>query len=206
MKIKICGNTDQANLKMVLKYAPDMVGFIFYPPSPRYVPPDAEVFKLDTGTVLRVGVFVDNSVSQILTVVKKCSLGGVQLHGIYPPDTAMTLKLACPFLKVIQVVHASERADVEGVARIADDVDWILFDTPGPLHGGHGRKFEWSLLGSYGGIKPFMIAGGVGLDNVGLLPHHHNLYGVDINSTVEDHPGMKNEMKVSRVIEAIRAC
>lgn len=204
MKVKICGNTDPENLMMVLRYGPDMVGFIFYRSSPRYVSPDSEVFNVDTGEVLRVGVFVDDSVSQILSVVERCGLDGVQLHGTYPPETAGALKSGSPCLKVIQVVHAGEQADVERVVGVSGDVDWILFDTPGPHYGGHGRKFDWSLLESYPGDKPFMIAGGVGIDNVELLPRHHHLYGVDVNSTVEDQPGIKNEMKVSKIIEAIK--
>jgi phosphoribosylanthranilate isomerase len=204
MKIKICGNTDSGNLRMVLRYAPDMVGFIFYTPSPRNVAPNAEVFSVDTGDVLRIGVFVDNAVPQILSVVKSCRLDGVQLHGIYPPSTAVMLKSALPFLKVIQVVHAGKQADIEGSARVADGVDWVLFDTPGPLYGGHGRVFDWSLLDSYKNTKPFMIAGGVALDNVVLLPRYDHLYGVDINSAVEDRPGIKNELKISKIIEAIR--
>lgn len=204
MKIKICGNTDSDNLRMVVRYAPDMVGFIFYPPSPRYVAPDSEVFNVDTGKALRIGVFVDDNVSQILAVAEACRLGGVQLHGVYPSETAAVIKQANPYLKVIQVVHAGEMADIEGVAGIPVDVDCILFDTPGPLYGGHGRKFKWSLLESYSANKPFMVAGGVGIENIELLPRHRLLFGVDVNSAVEDHPGMKNEMKVSKIIEAIR--
>lgn len=204
MKIKICGNTDSANLRMVLRYDPDMVGFIFYPPSPRYVAPDSDIFKVDTGKALRVGVFVDSSVSQIVSLVEKCGLGAIQLHGRYPSETAAALKAACSFLRVIQVVHAGGPADVERVRGVAEDVDWVLFDTPGPLHGGHGRTFEWSLLHTYPGDRPFMIAGGVGVDNIQLLPRHHLLLGVDVNSAVEDQPGIKNEIKLSRIIDNIR--
>ena len=203
MKIKICGNRDVENLKMVLQYSPDMVGFIFYPSSPRNVLAEAKVFEVDTGDIQRVGVFVNCNNEQILSLVKQCSLHAVQLHGNYPKRTASTLKAAIPSLGVIQVIHVACKKDIEEAADIADEVDLILFDTPGPHHGGHGQCFDWNLLDAYLGQKPFMIAGGIGVDNIEFLPKHPKFYGLDINSSIEDSPGLKNEIKLAELFKLI---
>lgn len=189
MITKVCGLTDRTDLRQLGALPVQWGGFIFVRGSPRYagrVPLD-----LPQG-VLAVGVFRDEPAHAVLHTARAWGLAGVQLHGDETPETAREIKRAGLF--VVKAIGL--RADgEEGLAKAAtftsDDVDYLLFDSPG---GGTGQQFSWDTLAGYDGELPFLLAGGIGPDSRRQLAEfaHVRWVGIDLNSRFETAPGDKD--------------
>ncbi len=216
MKIKVCGMRDAANIAAVahLDPAPDMMGFIFYAPSPRNActtPPEA-LDALPSAT-RRVGVFVDAPADEILATARRFKLNAVQLHGTEPP--AMCTRLRGEGLGVMKTFGIATAADVARTAPYEGTCDLYVFDTrvpdaaPGTTHGGTGRKFDHRLLEAYQGTTPFLLSGGLGpedalnaLNAEQLTATRHPLCaGIDINSRFESAPGVKNPATIQQFLK-----
>lgn len=197
MQIKVCGMRERGNiLELEREIAPDWMGLIFYPKSARFVN-NAE--SLPKTNLRKVGVFVNESVAEILTKVDEYELSAVQLHG----------KESVEF---VEALAQKTKKDIWKVISVKDEIDWdslrgylpfiskFLFDTATIAHGGSGKKFDWSVLGSYPFDKGFLLSGGLDetsadeiLDLAGKVPQ---LEGVDLNSKFEDAPALKNIEKL----------
>ena len=202
---KVCGMTDTDNILAVSALQPDLVGFIFYRESKRYV---GETFTVPKGlptTIGKVGVFVNQHVEDILSLVRRYELQYVQLHGDELPGQCTFLKeRGC---KVIKAFGVGDGFSFATTQPYRDHVHWFLFDTKTSGYGGSGRKFDWSMLKGYDQSVPFLISGGIGpgeLDGLDVL-YGMNLVGIDMNSGVESSPGIKDIAKVNEVIKKIRS-
>lgn len=189
MITKVCGLTARTDLVGLATLPVDWGGFIFVRSSPRYA---GRVPLVLPGGIQSLGVFRDEAVHAILHTARSWSLDGVQLHGDESPEDARALKRAG--LVVVKAIGLSGDGR-SGLARARayapDDVDFLLFDTPG---GGTGEAFDWTLLDGYRGEVPFLLAGGIGPDSgphLDLL-RHPRWAGIDLNSRFEDAPGAKN--------------
>ena len=189
MIAKVCGLTARTDLAGLADLPVDWGGFIFVRSSPRYA---GRVPLVLPGSIRAFGVFRDEPVHSILRTARAWSLGGVQLHGDEPAEDARALKGAG--LVVVKAIGLSGDGGT-GLTRASaygsDDVDYLLFDTPG---GGTGRSFDWGLLDAYRGEVPFLLAGGIGPDSRARLAdvRHPRWVGIDLNSGFEDAPGAKN--------------
>ena len=199
MKIKVCGMREQQNIAEVARLAPDMMGFIFYEPSPRNAcatPPES----LDSllSTTRRVGVFVDAPREEILATARRYGLHFVQLHGSESPE--MCAGLHDEGLGVIKAFGIATRDDVARTAAYEGTCDLYVFDTSSENHGGTGRKFDHTLTEAYHGATPFLLSGGLGPDDAEQLAglRHPSCAGFDINSRFETSPGVKNPGESSR--------
>lgn len=222
MIIKVCGMRDAQNIQDVAALGPDMLGFIFWPQSPRYVRmvssqagiiPDYSPERLhDAGRAnemvtgagaehspLRVGVFVDEMPQNIVTRVYNYRLDYVQLHGGESPVMIDNLRRTlipdiAPHIKIIKAISVSSEADLRQTADYEGLVDLFLFDIPTAAHGGSGTRFDWSMLDAYQGSVPFLLSGGIGPDDVARIKtfRHPRFAGVDLNSRFETEPGMKD--------------
>jgi len=169
----------------------DMLGFIFYPKSPRYVvgkiEPD-EIAKLPD-YIQKVGVFVNAPKEEILKMASTYHLTTLQLHGSESPDLCRELK-AEGFI-ILKAFNINKQNEYE---TYAPHCDYFLFDTPSAQHGGTGQKFDWSLLENYKGTTPFLLSGGIGPDDAETVKQitHSKFAGIDINSKFEIEPGIKN--------------
>lgn len=206
MKIKICGIQNPENMRQIAEMHPDYMGFIFYPSSPRYVVPflNEEDFKNIPKTTKKIGVFVNENPETILEFVEKFNLDGVQFHGDESPDDIYRFRnIGLILLKAFGI---SDDFDFNKLNEYEHSVDYFLFDTKTPQYGGSGQKFNWDILKNYSSSKPFLLSGGVGLDeledvlNIRDLP----IYGVDLNSKLEVSPGLKDIEKVKQAIKIIR--
>lgn len=232
LKIKVCGMRDPENIKAVSKLDIDLMGFIFYPKSPRFVQmisslagiiPDysEERLKRQMGkavesdkphTIKRVGVFVDEMPQTIVTRVYNYQLDYVQLHGNESPVMIDNLKRTlipdiAPDIKIIKVLSIAKAGDVERYKDYEGKVDLFLFDTKCPAYGGSGNQFDWSVLDAYDGNTPFLLSGGIGPDDVDRIRqfNHPRCIGIDVNSKFETEPGMKDVDKLKTFVEALRA-
>lgn len=202
--IKVCGMKFAENREQVELLPVDMLGYIFYAPSKRFVgdQPDEGLFN---SAKPKVGVFVDENAFEILGLAKNFGFEFIQLHGKENPLTCQILKKQG--LKVLKAFSVDDAFDFTKTSAFKDVVDYFLFDTKTKLHGGSGQKFNWNVLEKYTGETPFLLSGGIGPDDAQsiLQLDHPRLAGVDLNSGFEDKPGVKNIEKLKRFIEKIQS-
>ncbi|MBO6079162.1 MAG: phosphoribosylanthranilate isomerase [Bacteroidaceae bacterium] len=203
MIIKVCGMRDAQNIREVESIRPDMMGFMCWSGSKRYVSGRPGYLP----DVCRVGVFVNPMADEVVLKVRELGLNRIQLHGTETPELCSAIHKATglPIMKAIHVASASD-FDVCSAFERADGVDMFLFDTKCSGWGGSGRSFDWSLLDRYQGCKPFLLAGGIGPgmeDSVSCIGHPQ-FAGIDLNSRFETEPGLKEIDKLSVFINNIR--
>jgi phosphoribosylanthranilate isomerase len=188
--IKVCGMRDAKNIESLAELGPDFMGFIFYPKSPRYVG-QIDIPKLPEN-IKKIGVFVNESITDVLEIAQKHDLNGVQLHSDETPEFCAEIKKTG--LLVVKAFAVDSAFGFENLKSFEDHVDYFLFDTKGDGYGGHGTSFDWGILKRYTLNKPFFVAGGVSNDNIGkLLKLDHPMFrGVDVNSKYEISPGLKD--------------
>lgn len=203
MKVKVCGMREAENIRAVARLNPDLMGFIFYRQSPRFVGDDFELPQDFPTTIQRVGVFVNETESVVLQQAKHHHLDAVQVHGDEDTDYCAALKRAG--LTVIKVFRIDAEFDFRSTAPFSSVADLFLFDTKGKWYGGNAQPFDWNLLKQYGGPVPFLLSGGLHPQNLAdiKLLNNHYLAGVDVNSGVEQQPGIKDATKVSEAIKAV---
>jgi len=182
---------EPANIRAVAELGPDLMGFIFYPRSPRYVGEDF-VMPLLPETLQKTGVFVKAPADQVLELAQKYGLDYVQLHSDETPEYCAEMREAG--LKVLKAFAVDASFDFEELKAFEGIADYFLFDTKGDGYGGHGKTFDRNILNNYTLDTPFFIAGGISNDNIGeLLNYSHPMFkGVDVNSRYEVSAGVKD--------------
>jgi len=146
--IKVCGMKDPENIEAVADLDPDYMGFIFYERSSRYAGSlDPIVTRKLSSRICRVGVFVNETASEILKTVDKYQLQAVQLHGDETPATCRLIKRTG--ICTIKALPVGEAETVDAAKAYASVCDYLLFDTKTDLYGGSGKKFNWELLNTY---------------------------------------------------------
>ncbi len=187
------------NREQVEALAVDLLGYIFYGPSKRFVgdTPDAGLFQSHKP---KVGVFVNENAFEILGLAKNFGFEYIQLHGKENPKTCGILK--SQGLRVLKAFPMDDDFKFATTATYEGNVDYFLFDTKTKQHGGSGKKFNWQLLENYTGNTPFFLSGGIGPDDAEEIKelNHPMLAGVDLNSGFEDEPGLKNIEKLRKFI------
>ncbi len=206
---KVCGLTRIKDAKAVYKNHFIYGGLIFEKSSPRYIKPK-EALKI-TKAVKKldfVGVFVKDKIKKIQKIAKKLDLKAVQLYGYSQQEIAQlkkSLPKTCAIWQVVsvqvgsvQVVNVMSSNDL---APKVKEVSLILYDTKGDKMGGNGVSFDWGILEN---VKtPFMLAGGLNLDNIQKALKVKAL-GLDFNSGLETSPGIKNKDKIKRLARILR--
>lgn len=209
---------DADNIRDISALGVDMIGLIFYPPSPRYVQqfssgagiiPD---YAPDMGkTPLRVGVFVDDMPQNIVTRVYNYKLDYIQLHGNEPRETLENLRATIdpdikPKIKIIKAISVSSAEDIKKYKEYVGAADLFLFDTKCKTVGGSGEQFDWQVLEQYDGETPFLLSGGIGPDDAERVKsfHHPQCIGIDLNSKFEIEPALKDVEKLKDFLEKIK--
>jgi phosphoribosylanthranilate isomerase len=215
LKVKVCGMRDEANIEDLLRHSPqlDYLGFIFHPPSPRFV---GELLRPDfmrslAARVATVGVFVDTPPEKIIAARERFQFHAVQLHGAETPDDCEHLRERFRAnSQQVQVWKALSIASAEDIARVnAYDgaVNLVLLDTKGAAHGGNGTRFDWTLLQGYTAQTDFFLSGGIDMSHLAEIRglHHPQLRGVDVNSRFEIAPALKDARRVHDFLDQISA-
>lgn len=207
MKIKVCGMRDADNIRAVEALGIDIMGFIFWPGSGRYV--DRQPVYLPENC-LRAGVFVDAAPRDILAAARAYRLDCIQFHGHETPEYIAylrkqtdRLKADMRFIKSIPVTTAEDLGQTQQFENVCD---LFLFDTKGKLPGGNGSQFDWGLLQDYTGRLPFLLSGGIGPCDAERIKTFKALgcIGIDLNSRFETAPGMKDAESLKTFIDKIR--
>lgn len=192
---------DLGNIEDVAAFEPDFMGFIWASKSPRYVGEEFKIPALPKKTKA-VGVFVDASVEKIADLAKSAGFEWVQLHGQESANDILKLKsLGLKVIKAISVSNENDLLDCVG------EPDLFLFDTKkGEQVGGTGMAFDWAILNAYNKSIPFILAGGLGEENVAeaiSLSAQFPMYALDFNSKLESVPGVKDIEKVKNISKII---
>ena len=198
--IKICGLTEPDNALACAKLRPDALGLVFYEKSPRHVTMD-QAARITQGLprhILPIGVFVDNSLEDILEKVKRCALKGVQLHGKEPPDLVEQLKKEHLF--VIKALFAAKEPYLSRAKEYSTASALLVEYGKGILPGGNAESWNYELSCRIDMKSPIIIAGGLSPDNVTKAVKTVRPFGVDVSSGVEKSPGMKDIHKVGAFI------
>ena len=202
--IKVCGMRDAENIREVEALGIDLMGFIFWPKSCRYV---VERPAYLPTKCKRVGVFVDEAIEQVKRIADEYALDFIQLHGHENPDYCAQLK----GMHLIKAISVSGRDDIETYKAYEGLVDYFLFDTKCPSVGGSGQQFDWSVLSAYDGDTPFLLSGGIGPHDAPRLRQAFALdgfpvekcVGIDLNSRFELSPGLKDVNKLKEFIKEL---
>jgi phosphoribosylanthranilate isomerase len=205
-KVKICGITNLEDALLSVKFGADALGFNFYPKSPRFIEAEKvrEIVEKLPKEVLKVGVFVNESLEKIAKLAKLAKLDALQLHGEETPEFAKELK-AKTGLEIIKAFRVSPEFQPEDVLKY--EVDAILLDAYNPKeHGGTGETFDWKIAKKVQEIFPKMyLAGGLKHENITDAVKNVNPFAVDACSGLESEKGKKDKWKTQSFIEKCRA-
>ncbi len=199
-RVKICGIRTLEDARAAAEAGADAVGFVFWPPSRRYVDPAeaARIARVLPPFVVRVGVFVNEPPEVVEEVARHVGLDAVQLHGDEPPEVCARLRR-----RVIKAIRARNINSLREAA--AYPVSALLLDTYVPdTYGGTGRTFDWSLAEAARHLdRPLILSGGLTPTNVVEAIRRVRPYGVDVSSGVE-RDGRKDPEKIRAFIAAVR--
>jgi phosphoribosylanthranilate isomerase len=210
LTVKICGLSTRETLDAALGAGADMVGFVFFPPSPRHIPFDTarELGALVQGRAKKVALTVDADDATFEAIVATLKPDILQLHGHERVERVALLKERFG-LEVMKALPVETAADLAALPAYAAVCDRILFDARAPKHatrpGGLGATFDWHVLENLDLKLPFMVSGGLTAANVAEAVRVTRAGGVDVSSGVERAPGVKDPHLIERFIRAARA-
>ena len=202
VKVKICGITNLEDAQATIKAGCDALGFVFYRRSPRFVSRQKakEIIRQLPKKVLRVGVFVNAPEKTIKKIAKTCALDILQFHGREPPEFCQRFKN----YKIIKAFRVKGSLDLKEIARYK--VFACLFDSfQRKKFGGTGKNFSWQLLKGLTALRQLIfLSGGLNQRNVRQAISIVHPQWVDVSSSVEIKPGLKNHHKVRRFIQTAK--
>ncbi|XWN38243.1 MAG: phosphoribosylanthranilate isomerase [Balneola sp.] len=203
-KIKICGISNLEDGRFASGLFVDYLGFIFYDKSPRYIEP------AKAGAIInwlegpeKVGVFVNQPLDEVNATAKETGLDLVQLHGNETPEYCELIEK--PIIKAFHITLDSTKESLqEKINQYNDIVDFFLFDSKvGDQWGGTGKTFDWDIVKDLTS-KPFFLSGGLNSDNVKKAIETLDPYAVDISSSIEEEPGLKDLEKMEIFVNTVK--
>lgn len=210
LEIKICGLSTAETLDAALGAGADMVGMVFFPPSPRHV--DLSTARAlaakARGRARIVALTVDADDAALADIVAAIHPDMLQLHGKESPEhvAAIRARFELPVMKAVGIATA---ADLAALAAYEGVADRLLLDAKPPkdavLPGGNGVPFDWDLLAGLDLSIPYMLSGGLDPENVREAVQRLHPFGVDVSSGVERAPGVKDIARIVAFIREARA-
>jgi phosphoribosylanthranilate isomerase len=210
-QVKICGLKTAEDAHVAIQAGADFLGCVFFEPSPRDISPEAaaEVFDMiGDADVQRVGLFVNPSDDELMAVLNQVRLDIIQLHGKETPERVEEVRLTfgLPVMKALAIETAE---DVESAKKYDGVADRLLFDAKPPKGaknpGGNAIAFDWTLLTDTTWSVPWMLAGGLTIENVKNALAESGAEAVDVSSGVEAEKGVKSPDMIQAFIEAVKA-
>jgi phosphoribosylanthranilate isomerase len=201
-KIKICGITNKIDAIAAASLGVDMLGFVFYKNSKRYVGPMTveDIANELPPYIAKAGVFVDETKEKVIEIAQNATLDILQFHGSETPDYCAYFRTK---YKVMKAFRLKNKKDLEKVNDY--DTDFYLFDTHRTDSiGGTGETFDWKILKDFEVLRPVILSGGLNPGNVGRAIQEIVPYGVDVSTGVERSPGKKDPGLMKKFVENIR--
>jgi phosphoribosylanthranilate isomerase len=208
--VKICGLSTRETLDVALQAGADMVGFVFFPASPRHLGLETarDLGRQAKGRAVKVALTVDADDATLANIVEALQPDILQLHGRETVARLRDIKqtFGLQVMKAIAVETPTDLASLPGYAAVADRV---LFDARAPKEatrpGGLGAVFDWHVLENLDLKLPFMVSGGLNAENVAEAVRVTRAGGVDVSSGVERAPGVKDSEMIRAFVRAARA-
>ena len=206
--VKICGLSSSRAVAAAIEGGAAYVGFVFYPPSPRAVTPEAagQLCLAVPPGITRVGLFVDAADDAIAATLAATPLDLLQFHGHESPErvAAAKARFAKPVMKAVAIAGAE---DVATAQRYETTADLLLFDAkpprrPDALPGGNGLVFDWQVIAGRHWRVPWMLSGGLTAELLAEAVRISGASQVDVSSGVESRPGEKDCDKIRAFLEA----
>ena len=208
--VKICGLKTIEALDAALDAGADMVGFVFFPPSPRNIGLEAAKILGERvkGRAKKVALSVDATDAELTAAIEALKPDMLQLHGKEAPERVASVRSRFR-LPVMKALPIETRADLSPIYAYAKVADWLLFDARAPREatrpGGLGKPFDWNVLERINPGVPFMLSGGLDAANVAEALRITRANAVDVSSGVERAPGEKDPQKIRAFVVAARA-
>jgi len=208
--VKICGLSTEATLDAALAAGADMVGFVFFPKSPRFVSVANAVALADRarGRAEIVALIVDMDDGAIDDLIDAVKPDWLQMHGVESVDTVAGVREAFG-VKIMKALPMATRGDLDRVARYAEVADRLLLDAKPPKDatrpGGNARTFDWHILEGFRSKVPYLLSGGLTPMNVAEALAVTGAPGVDVSSGVETAPGKKDPALIRAFVANARA-
>ena len=208
-QLKVCGLTQLSQIHELVALKIDFLGFIFYEKSPRFV---LNHLTLDDISKInhsgKVGVFVNETIENIVEISEKSDLNLIQLHGDENDEYILRLRKSLSekiqIIKVIRIGNQTIEELQNTINRQPITNNYLLFDTDSKAFGGTGNTFDWQILNQLKINKPYFLSGGISLENVGesnkLIQQP---FALDVNSKFETEPGIKDVEKIKRLYEKL---
>lgn len=210
VKAKICGLTTPEAIEAAAEAGAAMVGFVFFPPSPRHLSIDkaAELAAKLPDSIRKVGVFVNPDDKQLAAVLDKVPLDLLQLHG--DEDNDRIREIRSHFHRpIIKAVKVSCGDDIAAGLQYSEAADMLLFDARVPpqmdqgLPGGNGIAFDWQLLHQRDIAIPWILSGGLNAENVRQAAETTGAAMVDVSSSLEREPGIKDPALIKEFLQTV---
>lgn len=204
--VKVCGTTNSENAEQIAKLHPDMMGFVLYPHSKRYIGflKAREIVSSLPKEIAMVAVLVNEPLASAMQIAESGVFNFIQLHGNESPDYCQMLAAEIPVIKAFGISTQLP----SGLESYSSSCTYFLFDTKSKEFGGSGHKFDHKILNKYGLSNKFILSGGIDIDvtdEISML-HLPMLAGIDINSKFEIAAGVKDVDKVSKLINKMELC
>jgi len=205
VRVKVCGITNLEDALSAAAAGVDALGFVFYRPSPRYIPPQEArlICQKLPPFVFCVGVFVDAEFEFVRETVAECRLDAVQFHGEESPEYC---RKAAEYTKVIKAFRIREAADLVQLSDYGMVRAFLLDAFVPGKPGGTGQSFDWRLARQAKTYGPIILAGGIRPENVREAILAAEPYAVDVSSGVELSPGKKDLVKLRELVFRVRRC
>ena len=205
LAVKICGLTRETDVDAAVDAGANLVGFVFFPPSPRSisVARAAELTKRVPKDVIKVALSVDADDALLADITANAGIDMMQFHGSEPPQRVAEARAryGLPMMKALAIAGAE---DVDRARRYEAVADWLMFDAKPPRSatrpGGNALAFDWQLIAGESWSKPWLLAGGLTPENVREAVRVSGAAALDVSSGVEDEPGIKNAGKIRQFI------
>jgi len=200
LQVKVCGLTKLDQIQELIGLKVDFLGFIFYDKSPRFVLNKLSLEQISNiKHSAKVGVFVNENIERIIEISEKANLNFIQLHGDEDYISELREKLN-PQINIIKVIRIGNQTSGElqkTISHQPQTINYLLFDTDSQAFGGTGQTFDWNILNKIEIPIPYLLSGGISLENVHQLSTiNHQPIALDINSKFEMEPGNKDVEKI----------
>lgn len=208
-KLKVCGLTQLSQIRELVALKIDFLGFIFYEKSPRFV---LNHLTLDDISKInhsgKVGVFVNETIENIVEISEKAGLSLIQLHGDENEDFILKLRQSLnekiQIIKVIRIGNQTIEELQNTINRQPITNNYLLFDTDSKAFGGTGNTFDWQILNQLKINKPYFLSGGISLENIHQISSiEKEPFALDVNSKFETEPGIKDVEKIKKLYEKL---
>lgn len=203
-KLKVCGLTKLDQIEELIELKIDLLGFIFYEKSPRYVLNHLSLNEIsEINHTEKVGVFVNENLEKIIEISEQAKLNFIQLHGDETEDFISKLRQKLnPEIKIIKVIRIGNQTEnlKSKIHNLKSKIDYLLFDTDSQAFGGTGKIFDWNILNDIEILIPYFLSGGISLENAeDLKTIKQKPIALDINSKFEIEPGNKDLEKIKEL-------